>query len=194
MVTKVEDPSRFGVVVMGNDGAVHKFVEKLQEYVGDTINAGVYVLSPAILRHVELRNMSIEKVTRPIDCLASLYPSNLCMLCLQDVFPKVSALNKLYAMVHRGYWMDVGQPRDFLAGISVYLRHRREDLSQLGTLACQQIGNVSIDPTASVSADATIGEWSFKYSSLAMKVLNLLKVACCLCTRSRRGYWKALQG
>ena len=66
----------------------------LQEFVGDKINAGIYVLSPAVLNRIELRPTSIEK----------------------EVFPHIAVENKLFAYTLPGYWMDVGQPKDFLRG------------------------------------------------------------------------------
>lgn len=30
---------------------------------------------------------------------------------------------KLYCMTLEGFWMDVGQPKDFLTGTSLYLHH-----------------------------------------------------------------------
>jgi mannose-1-phosphate guanylyltransferase len=62
--------------------------------VGDKINAGIYVLSPAVLNRIELRPTSIEK----------------------EVFPHIAVENKLFAYTLPGYWMDVGQPKDFLRG------------------------------------------------------------------------------
>jgi mannose-1-phosphate guanylyltransferase len=35
----------------------------------------------------------------------------------REVFPHVSADDKLYAYTLGGYWMDVGQPKDYLKGI-----------------------------------------------------------------------------
>ena len=61
---------------------------------GDKINAGIYVCSPSILNRIELRPTSIER----------------------EVFPHVAADNRLYAYTLNGYWMDVGQPKDYLKG------------------------------------------------------------------------------
>jgi NDP-sugar pyrophosphorylase family protein len=66
----------------------------MQEFVGDKINAGIYVCSPSILKRIELRPTSIER----------------------EVFPHVAADNLLYAYTLNGYWMDVGQPKDYLKG------------------------------------------------------------------------------
>lgn len=66
----------------------------LQVFVGDKINAGIYCLSPAVLDRIEMRPTSIEKETFPLIC--------------RD--------GKLFAYTLPGYWMDVGQPKDYLTG------------------------------------------------------------------------------
>lgn len=68
----------------------------VQEFVGDKINAGIYCCSPKVLDRIELRPTSIEK----------------------EVFPHVAADGSLYAFTLPGYWMDVGQPKDYLKGRS----------------------------------------------------------------------------
>ena len=64
---------------------------------------------------------------------------------------------QLNAMELPGFWMDVGQPRDFLTGNGLYLSsvHRKnpEKLAQGTTF----IGNVLIDPTAVVGDNCKIG-------------------------------------
>ena len=40
---------------------VERFVEKPQTFVGNKINAGIYILSPKVLDRIELRPTSIEK-------------------------------------------------------------------------------------------------------------------------------------
>ena len=67
----------------------------LQRFVGDKINAGIYILSPKVLERIEMRPTSIEKET----------------------FPLISLDNGLFAFTLPGYWMDVGQPKDYLTGI-----------------------------------------------------------------------------
>ena len=66
----------------------------LQRFVGDKINAGIYILSPKVLERIEMRPTSIEKET----------------------FPLISLDNGLFAFTLPGYWMDVGQPKDYLTG------------------------------------------------------------------------------
>lgn len=59
----------------------------------------MYILNPSILKRIELRPMSIEK----------------------EVFPSMAKEGQLYAMELSGYWMDVGQPKDFLTGFYICL-------------------------------------------------------------------------
>jgi len=99
MVTKVEEPSKYGVVVSREDGRIMQFVEKPQIFVGNRINAGIYIFNPAILDRIEPKPTSIEK----------------------EVFPKMAEEGQLYCMPLEGFWMDVGQPKDFLAGMCLYL-------------------------------------------------------------------------
>lgn len=54
----------------------------------------MYIFNPSILKRIELKPMSIEK----------------------EVFPFMAEDNELYAMELPGFWMDVGQPKDFLKG------------------------------------------------------------------------------
>jgi mannose-1-phosphate guanylyltransferase len=67
LVTKVEEPSKYGVVVTKAGSSVIdrfllfcfnsivRFVEKPQEYVGNRINAGLYIFQPKILNRIEVR-------------------------------------------------------------------------------------------------------------------------------------------
>lgn len=54
----------------------------------------MYIFNPSVLSRIELRPMSIEK----------------------EVFPFMARDGQLHAMELQGFWMDVGQPKDFLTG------------------------------------------------------------------------------
>jgi mannose-1-phosphate guanylyltransferase len=41
----------------------------------------------------------------------------------KEIFPKMADEGKLFCMTLNGFWMDVGQPKDFLTGTSLYLHH-----------------------------------------------------------------------
>jgi len=105
MVTKVDEPSKYGVVVMEEGtGKVERFVEKPKVFVGNKINAGIYLLNPSVLDRIELKPTSIEK----------------------EVFPRIAADEALFAMVLPGFWMDIGQPRDYITGLRLYLDSLRK--------------------------------------------------------------------
>jgi len=134
MVTKVEEPSKYGVVVAADDGKIARFVEKPQVYVGNKINAGIYIFNPSILNRIELKPTSIEK----------------------EIFPVMANEGQLYSMVLPGFWMDIGQPKDFLAGTTLYLTHLQETNSDLLYTGENIIGPVVIDPSAKIGK-AVIG-------------------------------------
>jgi mannose-1-phosphate guanylyltransferase len=136
MVTKVDEPSKYGVVVMDEKkGAVQRFVEKPQQFVGNKINAGIYLLSPKTLDRINLRPTSIEK----------------------EIFPKIAAENQLFAMVLPGFWMDIGQPRDYNTGLRLYLDSLKQKMPKLLASGPSYIGNVIVDESAQIGEGCLIG-------------------------------------
>lgn len=53
-VTTVKDPSKYGVIVHDASGKIERFVEKPKEYVGNHINAGMYIFNPEILQRIKV--------------------------------------------------------------------------------------------------------------------------------------------
>ncbi len=43
-----------------------------------------------------------------------------------EVFPHMAQDGQLHCMELQGFWMDVGQPKDFLTGMCMYLQSIRE--------------------------------------------------------------------
>src|SRR6476469_8001246 len=86
----VENPLEFGIVVTDEDGRVERFLEKPSwgQVFSDTINTGIYVLEPEVLRHVP--------TDRPYDFSKELFP-----LLLEMGRP-------IYGHVCDGYWQDIG--------------------------------------------------------------------------------------
>jgi mannose-1-phosphate guanylyltransferase len=93
-LTPVEDPRRYGLVELREDGAIASFLEKPGEWEGTAlINAGVYVLEPEVLEMIPRgRLFSIER----------------------GVFPKLASAGSLYGYVDHGYWRDIGTPDSYL--------------------------------------------------------------------------------
>lgn len=94
VVTKVEEPSKYGVVLYDDHGCIKNFIEKPQEFVSNKINAGIYIFNPSVLDRIEVKPTSIEK----------------------EIFPAMAEQQQLFAMELSGFWMDIGQPKDFLTG------------------------------------------------------------------------------
>ncbi|KAM0331545.1 hypothetical protein ACHAQA_003223 [Verticillium albo-atrum] len=140
VVTKVEEPSKYGVIVHkpNHPSRIDRFVEKPVEFVGNRINAGMYILNASVLKRIELRPTSIE----------------------QETFPAIVRDGQLHSFDLDGFWMDVGQPKDFLTGTCLYL-------SSLTKKGCKELapasepyvhgGNVLIDPTAKIGKHCRIG-------------------------------------
>ena len=104
VVTKVEDPTRYGVVVAKENGQIDRFVEKPTTFVSNKINAGLYLFNLDIIDRIENRPTSIER----------------------EIFPVMAAEEHLYQITLPGYWMDIGQPADFLNGQNMYINSQIE--------------------------------------------------------------------
>lgn len=139
VVTKVEEPSKYGVVVSDPEsGQIKRFVEKPQVFVSNKINAGIYLFNPSILDRIELKPTSIEK----------------------EIFPVMADQGQLCAMNLQGFWMDVGQPKDFLSGMCLYLNSvsRKEGDSKVKLRTGEGfVGNVLVDDTAVIGKNCRIG-------------------------------------
>ena len=136
LVTKVEEPSKYGVVILEEStGQVQRFVEKPKIFVGNKINAGIYLLSPDTLKRIPLKPTSIEK----------------------EVFPFIAKEGKLFAMELPGFWMDIGQPKDFLTGLVLYLASLRTRFPDRLASGGNTVGNVMIDASATVGEGCLLG-------------------------------------
>ena len=65
VVTQVEDPSKYGVVIAQPKGEIEKFVEKPSTFVSDKINAGLYLFHTDMIERIPLRPCSIEREIFP---------------------------------------------------------------------------------------------------------------------------------
>jgi mannose-1-phosphate guanylyltransferase/phosphomannomutase len=86
----VDNPLEFGIVVTDDEGKVERFLEKPSwgQVFSDTINTGIYVLEPEVLKHIP--------TDRPYDFSKELFP-----LLLEMGRP-------IYGYVMDGYWQDIG--------------------------------------------------------------------------------------
>ncbi len=96
VLTRVDDPLEYGVVVAAPDGRVRAFLEKPGpgEAVSDTVNTGVYILEPEIFAYIP--------EDRPCDFGGELFPK------------LVREGRAVYGCVLEGYWCDIGDVRAYL--------------------------------------------------------------------------------
>ena len=90
VLTQVDVPLEFGVVMTQEDGRIVRFLEKpsWSEVFSDTVNTGIYVLEPEILQFFE-KNQEFD--------------------FSKDLFPLVMKRGlPLYGYVASGYWSDIG--------------------------------------------------------------------------------------
>lgn len=85
------------------------------------INAGLYLFNLDIIDRIPSEPTSIERA----------------------IFPVMASDSNLFCMELPGYWMDIGQPKDYLSGQAMYLKARDID--------------VMVHPTAKVDESAKLG-------------------------------------
>jgi mannose-1-phosphate guanylyltransferase len=66
LVTEVDDPTKYGVVIAEGDGKINRFVEKPQVFVSNKINAGLYLFNISMLDRIPLKPTSIEREIFPL--------------------------------------------------------------------------------------------------------------------------------
>lgn len=136
-LTRVADPSPYGVVVTDAGGRVTRFVEKPAAGTApaDTVNAGCYVLAPeALERYPGVGPLSFER----------------------DVFPGLLAEGAhLHGHLDDGFWADLGTPARYLDGTAAVLDGR---CAWPVAPALQRLESGAFaHPTAQVAADARVG-------------------------------------
>src|SRR5947208_4510933 len=91
----VDNPLEFGIVVTDEEGRIERFLEKPSwgQVFSDTINTGIYVMEPEVLKHVP--------ADRPFDFS-------------KELFPYLLEMGRpLYGHVMDGYWQDIGNLDQF---------------------------------------------------------------------------------
>ena len=142
MVTQVKEWHKYGVVVYDqSNGKIDKFVEKPQDFVGDRINSGIYILNKSVLKRIPLAKTSIET----------------------QVFPNMANEGELYCMELEGFWMDIGQPQDYIIGLDKFLPNMPARIATAVTAEQAAAGKyevkgvVVVDKTATVEEGAELG-------------------------------------
>lgn len=113
-LTRVPNPLEYGVITLNGDGHIEAFIEKPSwgQVISDTVNTGIYVLSPELLDEIEPETA--------VDFS-------------RDVFPKLLERGApLYGYVADGYWTDVGTFDEYHKA-SADILSGKVDVGKIGT-------------------------------------------------------------
>ena len=97
-LTHVADARAYGCVPIDESGRVTAFLEKMENPITNTINAGCYVFNPRVIDRIPAdRVVSIER----------------------EIFPAlVDEKQRIYGIIDDSYWLDIGTPAALLKGSS----------------------------------------------------------------------------
>jgi mannose-1-phosphate guanylyltransferase len=139
-LVSVEDARPYGCVPFDESGRVTDFLEKMENPITNTINAGCYVFSPQVIREIELgKVVSVER----------------------EVFPELLKRGRVVqAFVDNSYWLDMGTPKALLKGSQDYVGAREFIIGENSKISssakisgASAIGNnVTIDANVEISA------------------------------------------
>ncbi len=102
---EVEDPTRFGVCDIHEDGRIYQFQEKpaLEDAVSNMINAGCYILEPEVFDRMPDGAHSMER----------------------DVYTHIADEGLLNGFAFEGHFVDAGTPESWIEGVQVCLSGER---------------------------------------------------------------------
>ncbi len=132
-LVNVEDARPYGCVPFDETGRVTDFLEKMENPITNTINAGCYVFSPQVIQAIEPgKIISVER----------------------EVFPQLLKNGKVVqAFVDNSYWLDMGTPKALLKGSQDYVGGKEfivGDNSKISTSAV-------ISGSSAIGNNVTIG-------------------------------------
>ncbi|GAX83087.1 hypothetical protein CEUSTIGMA_g10513.t1 [Chlamydomonas eustigma] len=147
LVTKVHDPvadHRFilaGAHGQSHEGITHVPKELVRAHVSagnvtEYINAGIYICNASIL------NSMLSRLLNPMD---------------GQISSCITLTASMTTFILQGYWIDLGQPSDYLEGLMHHLASLRSREPQLLASGHTFQGNVLIDESAAIGKDCLIG-------------------------------------
>lgn len=140
LMTPVDDPRAFGVVVLDNHGKVHRLIEKPQHPPSNLALVGVYLFSPkvhAVIAQLKPSGRGEYEITEAIQGL-------------------LDNGERIEAYEVRGWWKDTGRPEDLLDCNRLALSQRERNIQ--GQLQdAQVIGEVVVEPGAVVRRSTVRG-------------------------------------
>src|SRR5215831_19026335 len=143
-LTRVPNPLEFGIIIVGEDGRIQRFLEKPTwgQVFSDTVNTGIYVMEPEVLAEV---------------------PAGVSVDWSGDVFPQLLKSGApLYGWVADGYWEDVGSHDSYLKAQADVLSGRVEaEIDGFEVSPGVWVGEgAEVDPEALLSGPLCIGDYA----------------------------------
>ncbi len=138
---RVEDPSRYGVAELAENGRIENFIEKPQKEKSPSnlINAGVYVLNPEVLKLIPKgRAVSMER----------------------EIFPKLAEAHSLYGHLIQGLWMDIGKPEEYLQANRILLSSMPKQKTPTGNRRFEIKDPVAVAKGVLIGKEAVIGPYA----------------------------------
>jgi len=142
-LTRVADARAYGAVPTDSDGRVTAFLEKMDNPMTNTINAGCYVFKPEIINSIALNTVvSVERETFPA---------------------LVSSGAKIFSFIDDSYWLDIGTPKALLQGSIDLVSGRADGEAFKSADVKEQTNNylifngAEVDPTAKIFGGSCIG-------------------------------------
>jgi mannose-1-phosphate guanylyltransferase len=137
---KVKDPTRYGSVEISDNNQITQFIEKPKKGMAPTnlINAGIYVLDPAVFQYIEKdKAVSMER----------------------EVFPILVEQKKLYGYNMQGLWMDIGKPAGYLQANKILLETSNKKIKYKKKNSVIK-NPVSIDNDVKIGSKTIIGPFT----------------------------------
>jgi mannose-1-phosphate guanylyltransferase len=138
-LTKVDDPRAYGCVPIDADQKVLSFLEKMENPVADTINAGCYIFRKSALNQI------------PVGVVVSVE---------RDTFPRLLSDGfNLYGYLDTSYWIDMGTPHSFIKASRDLLLNPELSAATQGVYQGSLIGQrAEIHSSAKVGDGSVIGD------------------------------------
>ncbi len=140
-LTRVTQPLEYGIVITRPDGYIDRFLEKPMwgEVFSDTVNTGIYVLEPAVLKQI---------------------PPDTKYDFSRDLFPKLLAAGMaFYGHIAQGYWKDIGNIKEYVSANFDCLEGRVQVLPALPqTCAGEVHPSATLSGKVCIAAGARIGQ------------------------------------
>jgi NDP-sugar pyrophosphorylase family protein len=140
VLTRVENPSAYGLVETTAEGRITRFLEKpgADEITCDTVNAGTYVLQPEVLQIIPAgENHSFER---------SVFPS-----LLRNQRP-------VFGYISDGYWIDIGTPQKYMQVHQDILHRRFRPSVDLAGARAVTPASARVDENCQVAQGVSLGD------------------------------------